>query len=193
MRLARLLRALSDGLARVDRVLLQGLIAAVALLVLGNVAGRALGATLSWADELAIQAMVLAGFVGASLMFRLRRDPAVLLLHEYVPAPVARGLRVAVALAAIGFGVSLGWMCWVWFDPVGLWRAGFDVGTFEMTTFNFIYTETTPVMGLPSTYFFAVLPWFALTLTVHALHNLLEDLGVLAPRVAAEAGGGQRA
>ena len=181
MRLARLLRALSDGLARVDRLLLQGLIAAVALLVLGNVAGRALGATLSWADELAIQAMVLAGFIGASLMFRLRRDPAVLLLQHYAPSALARGLRVAVAVAAAGFGAALGWMCWIWFDPVGLWRAGFDIAAYEARSFNFVYTETTPVMGLPAAMFFAVLPWFALTLTVHALHNLVEDLGLLVP------------
>ena len=193
MLLARLVRGLSDAVARIDRLLLQLLIAAVALFVLANVGARAVGFTLSWADELAIQAMVLAGFVGASLMFRLRRDPAVLLLQEYAPSPVARALRVAVALAAAVFGVALGWMCWIWFDPPGLIRAGFDIASFEMTTFNFIYTETTPVMGLPFTFFFAVLPWFALTLTVHALRNLLEDLGILPPAAPDATGGGQRA
>jgi hypothetical protein len=39
-------------------------------------------------------------------------------------------------------------------------------------------------MGLPHFWFFLVMPWFALTLTVHALTNLAEDLGLIAPRAA---------
>ena len=182
MRAARLLPGLSGLVMRLERVILMLLIAGVALFVLMNVGFRAFRVTLAWADELAILSMTLAGFVGASLMLRLRIDPAVLLLHQVVRPGVVRGLRVLVSLLAAGFGVTLGWLCWRWFDPLGLWSAGFDVDTFEMATFNFIYTETTPVMRLSFWWFFLVMPWFALTLTVHALANLAEDLGLVAPR-----------
>lgn len=181
MPVVRLLHALSAGVMRIERVLLMLLIAGVAVFVLMNVGFRLFRVTLAWADELAILSMTLAGFVGASLMLRMRIDPAVLLVHQIVRPAVVRALRVGVSLLAAGFGVVLAWLCWRWFDPAALVAAGFDVAEFEMATFNFIYTETTPVMRLPRVWFFLIMPWFAFTLTVHALANLLEDLGLAAP------------
>ncbi len=175
------MRRLSDGIARLERGALRVLIATVAALVLGNLVARATGAAVAWADELSVYAMILSGFVGASLMFRMRRDPAVLLLHEAVPPRVVAALRATVSAVALAFALLLGWTCWLWFDPAALVRAGFDVTVFEAATFNFIYTERTPVMGLPAVWFFAVMPWFAATLAVHALTNLAEDAGLLPP------------
>ena len=179
---ARLLRGLSDRLVRVERTVLMLLVAGVAAFVLLNVGFRMFRVTLAWADEAAVLCMVLTAFVGASLMLRMRIDPAVRLVHQLVSPGVVRGLRALVSTVAAGFGLALGWLCWRWFDPLGLWSAGFDVDTFEMATFNFIYTETTPVMRLSFWWFFLVMPWFALTLTVHALANLAEDLGLVVPR-----------
>ena len=183
MILIRLLTGLSALLTRIERLALMLLVAAMAGFVLLNVGSRAMGRTLAWADELAVLAMTLAAFVGAALMLRARSDPAVLVLHEMGRPALVRGLRIIVSLLAAGFGAALVWMCWRWFNLPGLIAAGFDVGEFEMATFNFLYTERTPVMGLSSWRFFLIMPWFALSITIHALANLAEDLG-LAERAA---------
>ncbi|MCC6001643.1 MAG: TRAP transporter small permease subunit [Pararhodobacter sp.] len=182
----RMLRALSDGLIRIERVFLMLLIAGIAFFVLINVGFRLFRITLAWADELAVLSMVLAGFVGASLMLRARIDPAVKILQEMLRGPVVRMLRIIVSLIAVVFGLILIWLCWRWFDPMGLVAAGFEIGTFEMTTFNFIYTDTTPVLRWRFFWFYLIMPWFAFTLSVHALNNLAEDLGLIEPRLLAQ-------
>ncbi len=181
MTLARGLRRLSDGLVVLERLLLMALIGAVATLVVLNVSFRAFRVTLAWADELAILSMTLTAFVGASLMLRARSDPAMKILHEVAPPALLRTLRIAASALSLVFGLLLAWLCWRWFDLAGLASAGLDIGAFEMTQFNFLYTEVTPVLGLPSWWFYLVMPWFALTLSIHALTNLAEDLGLLAP------------
>jgi TRAP-type C4-dicarboxylate transport system permease small subunit len=185
MPLLRLLRALSDGIVRIERVLLILLVLGMVSLVLLNVGFRLFGVTLAWADELAVLAMAWSGFVGASLMLRARLDPAVRLLHEAVGPGAARGLRLAVSTLAAGFGLALIWMNWIWFNPPGLIAAGFDIRAFEAATFNFLYSTRTPVLVWPSFWFYLIMPWFALTLTVHALTNLAEDAGLIPARALA--------
>lgn len=185
---ARLIDRLSLALIAIDKLIMMTLIAAIAALVLTNVFTRMVGVTIAWIDELAVLCMIMAGFVGASLMLRFRMDPAVTLLHDALGTKATRVLKVIVAVLALGFGIALLWMCWRWFNLPGLIAAGFDVRTFEGQTFNFIYTEVTPVMQLPSVIFFAIVPWFALTLSVHALANLLEEVGLLERRALAPAG-----
>ena len=160
-----------------ERGLLIGLVAAIAVLVLANVVLRSIGITIAWADELAVYSMILSGFVGASLMLRGRVDPAVMLLHEFTPARGIRLLRTIVSVVCLVFGIVLLYTTWRWFDPVGLIRAGFEIGTFEMSTFNFVYTDVTPVMGVPTFWFYLVMPFFGLTIAIHAAANLVEDLG----------------
>ena len=179
---ARLLRGMSDILAVIDRWLMTLLVALIALLVLLNVGARAMGYTVAWADELAVRSMILAAFPGAALLFRMRRDPSVQILREMVATPVARILRGAASLAALAFALLLLWMSWRWFQPLVFMNTGFDVREFQMATGNFIYSDVTPVMGVRSALFFAIIPWFGLTLTVHALTSLAEDLGMLPRR-----------
>lgn len=168
----------SSAVAAVERAVLMALIALIAFAVLLNVLLRMVGVTVAWADEAAIYAMILSGFVGASLMLRGRIDPAVLLLHE-IPRPgLVRVLRGVVSATALGFGLTMIHLCWRWFDPAALVAAGFDVAAFEGATFNFIYTDVTPVMGAPTYPFYLVMPWFALSVTVHAAANLCEDMGL---------------
>jgi TRAP-type C4-dicarboxylate transport system permease small subunit len=188
----RLLVGLSALLTRLERVALMLLVAGIAVFVLLNVVFRYFGVTLAWADELAVLSMTLTAFVGAALMLRARTDPAVLILHEMGRPGLVRVLRLLVSVLSAVFGVALGWMCWRWFNLPGLMAAGFDVGEFEMSTFNFLYTERTPVMGLPSWRLFLIMPWFAVSITVHALANLAEDLGLARPatRAAGATSGG---
>ncbi|MBQ2262965.1 MAG: TRAP transporter small permease subunit [Loktanella sp.] len=182
MYLVRLLRQVSEGLIRIERIALIFLVASVAVFVLMNVGFRLFNVTIASADELAILSMTLAGFVGASLMLRARTDPAVQIVYEIASEPIVRGLRMLVSTLAAAFGLILLWLNWRWFNLPELIAAGFDVSTFEMSTFNFLYTETTPVLGLPYFWFFLVMPWFALTLSIHALANLAEDLRLIEPR-----------
>jgi TRAP-type C4-dicarboxylate transport system permease small subunit len=101
------------------------------------------------------------------------------IVHEVAGPALVRALRVTASALAAGFGAALAWLCWRWFDLPGLWAAGFDIPTYEMASFNFLYTEVTPVLGLPAWHFYLILPWFALTMSVHGLTNLVEDLGLL--------------
>ena len=181
----RFLRALSDAIVRIERVLLVALILALVSFVLLNVVVRLFGVTLAWADELAVMAMAWSGFVGASLMLRARIDPAVRLLHEALGEAGARILRLVVSALAAAFGIVLIWLNWRWFDLPGLIAAGFDVASFEAATFNFLYSGKTPVLVWPTFWFYLVMPWFALTLTVHALAYLAEDAGLFPPRALA--------
>ncbi len=182
MPIARLLRRVSDLLMTIDKWLMTLLVGLLAVLVLFNAGARAVGYTVAWADELATRSMILAAFLGAALLFRMRRDPSVQILQDFVPSGVARALRMAASLAGLVFAVALLWLCWRWFDPLAFAATGFDVREFQMATGNFIYSDTTPVMGLPSALFFLVLAWFAVTVTVHALTNLAEDAGLVPAR-----------
>lgn len=179
MFIARAIVRLSSLVAAIERPLLALLIAAIAVFVLMNVLLRMIGVTIAWADEIAIYSMVLSGFVGASLMLRGRIDPAVLLLHELLPRWGVQVLRVIISIVALGFGITMVYLCWRWFNPPGLIAAGFDVATFEGATFNFIYTDTTPVMGASAFWFYLVVPWFGITLSIHAAANLMEDIGAV--------------
>ncbi|MFW5641265.1 MAG: TRAP transporter small permease [Roseicyclus sp.] len=178
--LARASQRLSAAVSRIERALLMLLMAAIAVFVLMNVLLRAAGVTIAWADEMAVYSMILSGFIGASLMLRARTDPAVLLLHEVMRQRGRRVLHLIVSVVCVSFGLFLLHASWLWFDPLGLARAGFDVSAFEMSSFNFVYTDVTPIMGLPAFWFYLVMPWFGLTVTIHALANLVEDLGLVA-------------
>jgi len=177
--IARSLSRLSAAIAVVEKVALMLLILAIFCFVLMNVVLRVFGVTIAWADEVAVYSMILSGFLGASLMLRARIDPAVLLLHAMAPPSVVRVLRSIVSLIAAVFGIFLIYLSWLWFDPIALAAADFDIFTFEGATFNFTNTDTTPVMGLPLFYFYLVIPFFAVAITVHAITNLAEDLGLV--------------
>lgn len=177
--IARTLSRISAGFNVIERLLLKLLMAAIAIFVLMNVLLRMIGITIASADEISVYTMVMSGFVGASLMLRARIDPAVLLIHEFVPRSVYTILRAAVSAILAAFGVTLCYLCWRWFDPGALMSEGFDVTGFEAATFNFVYTDVTPVMGLPAFYFYLVVPFFAVAITIHALTNLCEDLGLV--------------
>ena len=48
------------------------------------------------------------------------------------------------------FGLALAAMCWLWMDPVGIARAGFDAKEFAGESFNFLYTERTQTLNWPT-------------------------------------------
>lgn len=169
---------LSQALLRCEKFLAGIFITVLLTLILVNVVTRFAKVPIYWIDEASIFAMIWLGFIGASVMTRLRIDFAVTLLADQLsPRWVARlrALATGISLAfAIGFAV----VCWLWLDPLGIAARGFDAQAYAAETFNFLYTERTQTLEWPTWVVNLILPIFALTLIVHNTANLLEDLGL---------------
>lgn len=173
---------LSSALLRAERAALTVLMTLMVLLILINVVTRYSGIPVYWIDEAAVFTMVWLTFVGASVMTRLRMDFAVGLVSDHLPERGARVLKVLATFCVLAFAVALIWMCWVWMDPRGIAQAGFDAKAYAEASFNFVYTERTQTLEWPTWVIQLTLPIFALSLAVHALANLLEELQAC-PRV----------
>ncbi|WP_227461320.1 TRAP transporter small permease [Cupriavidus pauculus] len=172
---------LSDAVLAVERHLLGGLMTLLVLLILLNVVTRYAGLPLYWVDEASVYSVVWLTFVGASIMTRLRLDFAVGLLTEQLGARASRAAKVVATAGVLVFGLAMIAMCWLWMDPVGIARYHFDAREYAADTFNFLYTERTQTLEWPMWALQLIIPLFSLSLSLHALANLLEDLN-LAPR-----------
>ena len=177
----RALLGLSAALLRAERIAVVGLMFLLTGLILVNVVTRYSGAPIYWIDEAAVYSVVWLTFVGASAMTRLRLDFAVSLLTDHLPPNAARIAKIVATGIVVAFGLALAWMCWLWMDPVGIARAGFDAREFAGETFNFLYTERTQTLNWPTWILYLAVPLFAVSMTIHGLANLAEDLA-LAPR-----------
>lgn len=172
--------AVSGGLLRVEHRAIQALMFLLSALILLNVVTRYTGYPIYWIDESAVYSVVWLTFIGASAMTRMRLDFAVTMLTERFSARGAAIFRVIATLGVVLFGVALGVMCWLWLDPVGIAQAGFDARDYAGQSFNFIYTERTQTLNWPTWVIYLIMPLFAFTMTLHALANLFEDLGLVA-------------
>lgn len=169
--------ALSTQVLRTEKLLLTALMSLLVVLILLNVVTRYSGMPIYWIDEAAVYTVVWLTFVGASVMTRLRMDFAVGLLTDQFGPRSARVAKVIATSGVLLFGVAMLVMCWVWMDPVGIARYGFDAKEFAAESFNFLYTERTQTLNWPTWVLQLILPIFSATFSVHALANLLEDLG----------------
>jgi TRAP-type C4-dicarboxylate transport system permease small subunit len=185
--------AVSGRLLRVEHRAIQGLMFLLSALILLNVVTRYTGYPIYWIDESAVYSVVWLTFIGASAMTRMRLDFAVTMLTERFSERGAAIFRVVATLGVVLFGIALGVMCWLWLDPVGIAQAGFDAKEYAGQSFNFIYTERTQTLNWPTWVIYLIMPIFALSMTLHALANLFEDLGLVAkqelPGFAANADG----
>lgn len=178
-----MLQRFSLGLARCEEITAAALAAAVTCLILINIAFRALGNPLYWVSELAIYAMIWMTFLIAGAVLKRRQGIAVTLLSDVLP-PVGRKLIVLwVDVMVLLFAVLLVWLCWRWFQPLSLAQAGFDTRAFQGQTFNFIYAENTSTIGIKKFWVWLIVPWFALSLSLHSLANLGQSLLSLKARV----------
>lgn len=168
------MRRISAALLQVERVVLIALTFAVTCLILLNVVTRSAGMALFWVDEAAIYTMIWAVFVGASMQVRLRAAISVDLVPMALGPGGKRILGAVVDALVLGFALTLIWLSFIWYDPVGLAQAGFDVGAFAGSTFNFIYDEPTVTVGVPKFWIWLIMPMLGLTLTVHGLANLAD-------------------
>lgn len=171
-----MIRALSNMVGRAERAALRALVVVLPLMILANVAGRALKTPIFWLDELAVLTMVWLAMLGLSVTLQRREAVAVTLLVDAVPEAVSKVLRCASDLVVLGFSVALLVLCYLWFDPLALWRNGFDFDAFAADSFNFVYQEPTATLGVPKFWFWLILPLVGLTSSIHALANLLDSL-----------------
>jgi TRAP-type transport system small permease protein len=133
---------------------------------------RTAGSALFWVDEAAIYCMVWSAFLGASLTIRNRSAISLDVAKDFLSPTLARGVDVISQVIILCFGVSLLVLCWLWFDPVGLFAARFDFGAFAGSTFNFVYREPTLTLGLPKWPIWLIVPFFAFAVTLHVTANL---------------------
>lgn len=170
----RWLSAVSDAVLALERRVIGLLVAALVLLILLNIVTRAAGAAIFWVDELAIYTMIWMALIGASVMLRMRLGVAVTLLSDLLPLPIRRVVYRLVDALLLFFAVTLLVLCWQWYDPLALAQAGFDFDLFAQETFKFIYTEPTNTIGIRKFWIWLVVPFMAISMTLHALANLLE-------------------
>ena len=171
----------SDALLRLERWLLTFLMSLLTALILLNVITRYSGFPLYWVDEASVYAVVWLTFVGASAMTRLRLDFAVTMVTDKLGERNARIAKTVATAGVLIFALALLAMCWIWMDPVGIARKGFDAKEYAADSFNFLYTERTQTLEWPVWILQTIMPIFALCMSLHALANLLEDLR-LAPQ-----------
>lgn len=177
--LASVFVGLSERLLLLERYAVAVLMTLLSGAILLNVATRYLGAPIYWIDEFAVYCMVWLTFFGASAMTRLRLDFAVTMMTERLSQRMRDLCRVLATGMVMVFSLSLVAMCWLWLDPVGIASAGFDARVFSGSTFNFVYTERTQTLNWPTWVLYMILPVFALSVTIHGLANMLEDMGVV--------------
>jgi TRAP-type C4-dicarboxylate transport system permease small subunit len=178
----------SDGVLRCERHLLSALMGLLMVLVLLNVVTRYTGIPLYWVDEASVYCVVWLTFIGASAMTRLRLDFAVTMLTDQLGAKWARIAKASASSGVLILGLALLAMCWVWMDPIGIAQYKFDAKEYAAESFNFLYTERTQTLEWPVWLLQTILPIFALTLSVHALANLVEDLELQPKRAHPEFG-----
>ena len=177
----RIVVGASSLLLAFERIALMGLMYLLTALILINVVTRYSHFPIYWIDESAVYCVVWLTFIGASAMTRLRLDFAVTMLTDRLSPRHQKIAKVISTGMVVVFGIALIVTCMLWMDPIGLARAGFDGRKLAAETFNFLYTEHTQTLNWPTWVLYLTLPIFAVSMTIHGLANLLEDLE-LVPR-----------
>ena len=174
--MVKAITTLSDRFAQAERGAVRLIALALPLMILANVAGRAMRSPIYWMDELSILVMVWLAMIGMSLTLKTRDAVAVTMLVDAVPPLLMKGMKILIDLLVLGFGMTLLVLCYRWFDPLTLMRLGFDTREFSGQTFNFMYQDTTATLGVAKFWFWLVVPLAAVSISVHALSNLLQTM-----------------
>ena len=174
--MVQVIHCLSDGILRVERGAVRLLAFALPLMIIANTIGRAFRSPIYFMDELAIHCMVWIAMIGMSLTLKTRTAVSVTMLVDAVPLALMKSMKVLIDVIILTFAGILIYLCIKWFDPVALARVGFDFQEFSGETFNFMYQDTTATLGIAKFWFWLVVPLVAVTISVHALSNLLQTV-----------------
>lgn len=161
-------------LAKAEQIAAAACCVLLCLLIGANVVVRALRIPVYWIDEVAVFAMVWMVFLASASAVQSSEHVVVDLLArklsrrwQSVCARVSSVVMLLVGLACLA-------CAFLWFDPLSLIRAGGDVSVFSDRTLNFIYTEPTASFAAPKALFWLIMPYFSLSLTVHACVKLIQ-------------------
>lgn len=146
----------------------------VLILICANVVVRTLRVPVYWIDEAAVYAMIWMAFLAASAALQSNSHISMTLLNDKLSGRARHLLAISGSGLVLLFALCLMGLAWLWFNPVGVMRAGGDLAIFSRGTFNFIYSEPTASIGLKKFWFWLIIPWFTLSLTLHGLANLLK-------------------
>lgn len=168
-----ILPRLSRFVVRIELFLAAVLVLAAFGLIMTNVVMRSVGLPVFWINELAVLAMVWMAFLGASVAIHYRSSVAVTLVADMSGPTLNRWLGRIVDAVVLFFAVFLLWACWIWFDPIALYEAGFNQRAFRRATFNFLYEERLVTLDMQKFWFWLIIPLFGLNASIHALSNLV--------------------
>lgn len=171
------LNRISALVASVERKLVITFVGGIFLLILLNIVTRAIGKPLIWVDEASIFLMVMTCFVGTSLTVRQRLDFAMTLVLDHLDTKMRTRFNRILAVIVVAYAFFIVWCCWRLFDPLELWRHGFDTAKYATASMNFVYTEPTQTLGIAKWWVYLVLPLYGLGISIHSLANLWEDFG----------------
>jgi len=170
-----MLQRFSNVLARLEETVAGlGALVITALIVL-NVITRAMNQAIYWIDETAVFVMVWMMFLATSVLIKRRGAVAVTVLVDYFPKLLRRLMGVIIDWMVLSFGVLLLVFCWNWFDPIMLWRHGWDIAAFSSDTMNFIYQEKPNTLPILKFWVWLIVPYFAFSMVVHMLANIVAD------------------
>jgi len=176
----------AKAIARVSEIILAielrivGLLLGLILLfIVVGVTARFLRMPIYWIDELSVFTMVWLTFLGASAMTRLQLNFAITLLTDYIQGKTVRTIKFLAMLISALFGLALFVMSWIWLDPVGIIKAGFNAKDFAATSFNFLYTEYTQTLEWPRWAVMLIVPIFGINVFFHSLANIFETIGAV--------------
>lgn len=164
---------LSRFVVRIELFMAAVFVLAAFGLILTNVVMRTAGQPIFWINEVAVLAMVWMAFLGASVAIHYRSSVAVTLLADAAGPTVRLWLGRLVDTLVLGFCLFLLWTCWIWFDPIAMYEAGFNLRAFRRATFNFLYEERLVTVDMQKFWFWFIIPLFAFTASIHALSNLV--------------------
>lgn len=166
------MQRISDRLAKIERLAAASSLAVVFALLVLNIITRAMAKAQFWVDEAAIVMMIWMAFFACLFSIHQRSNIAVSLLTDLLSSRLAMVFLVVVDLIMLVFFLILVFLVWNWFAPHRLLAVGGDLSAFSMQTFNFIYEEPTQTLGIKKFWVWLILPWFALSGSLHCMANL---------------------
>lgn len=146
--------------------------AALLGVVCGAVAVRILRIPVYWLDEAAIYCMVWMTFLAASHAVAAGSHVRVTLALNAVSPRIRIALSFLGDLMLLVIGLFLFALAWMWFDPIPFIKSGLDPAAFSRLTLNFVYSEPTASFRMHKAVFWLIMPFFSLTLTLHAAARL---------------------
>ncbi len=174
--ISRRLVKFSDKVCAMERNACGLLVALILGLIVLNVITRAFSVALFWVDELAVYAMIWMALFGASVLINQRKHIGVTLLAGSLSGRSRHFVSLLVNALVLLFAAGLFVMCVNWYEPISFASSGFDVEAFTDSTYNFIYKEPTNTLGIQKFWIWLVVPITAITMTLHAIANLSEEL-----------------